>query len=71
MGSCEEGLRGPIIPPLALHWPWYESAWGLFVDKLVESGVDLVHERFHEAGGGQVQVRRGLCVEAEGVGEGA
>ena len=44
---------------------------GLVFDELFESGVDLVHERLHEAGGGQVQVRRGFCVEAEGVGEGA
>ena len=50
--------------------PRYESVRGLLFDELVESGVDLVNECLHEAGGGQVQGQGGLCLKAEGLGEG-
>ena len=53
-----------------LNWPQHENVRGLLFDEPVESGVKLVHECLHDAGGGQVQGWGGLCLEAKGLGKG-
>ena len=54
VGDREHGLRGAVVPPLALHRYGDEGVRGLLLNKPIKGRVYIVDEGLEEIGGRQM-----------------